>query len=229
MHAPSLPKLQIFSQSMMFIDHHRLVVILVALALLGSGYVLSLSPEDWLFPQQIALSDASARTDTIGRPLSRLDDPECAHEYPLRVQSLYEHLNWLRDVIQADRTYIVLYRDSLTRFGRGVAPKIFTAFEIGEQGPGFQIKDFQGFSRLDWLQVKRAEQRLSGYFPGTRRNYGMELVDARGTSIGYLGIDYWQKHPAFEGNIFTLLQKSAESIQDILLRPLETVKKRGDF
>ena len=196
---------------------------------LGSGYVLSLSPEDWLFPQQTALTDASARTDTIGRPLSRLDDPEYAHEYPLRVQSLYEHLNRLRDLIQADRTYIVLYRDGLTRFGRGITPKIFAAFEIGEQGPALQVKDFQGFSHLDWLQVKRAEQRLSGFFPGTRRNYGMELVDARGTSIGYLGIDYWQKHPAFEGNIFTPLQESAVIIQDVLLQPLETVKKRGDF
>ena len=223
MHAPSLLKYHVFSQNITWIAHHKMAAILVALTLLEIGYVLSFLPERWVLPQQAALSDTSARADEIGRPLSRLDDPEYVHESPLRVQYIYESLKWLRDVIQADRTYVVVYGYSSRRFGRGIEPKIANTFEIGELGPGPQIKDFQGFSRMDWLQAKRAERTLSGPFPGNRRNHGMELVDGRGTSIGYLGIDYWQKHPAFEGNFIPLLQESARIVQDILLQPLKAL------
>ncbi len=75
---------------------------------------------------------------------------------------------------------------------------ISSTFEVGSHGVMPQMYEFQDLARREWLQVAWNESgMLGGFFPTARTGVGLELYDASGTPIGYLGLPLSSWYAAF--------------------------------
>jgi hypothetical protein len=219
MYALSLRKLHVLSKSINLIEHHTLITILIGIATLWVVSALLAPSDRQMFTQHAPTRAVSAQAFDIERPLTRLDDPQYAHEYATRAQYLNTHLERLRNTTGADRAYVVSYGYGFSRFGNTREQKISSIFEIGQERFVSQLR-YQDLSRENWLHLKR-DQHTSGLFPVILRNYGMELFDEHGEAIGYIGLEYLQGNSSLEGNEMKLLQQAAVSIKAALLQPIE--------
>ncbi len=221
MHTPLLQKPHVFSQVVHGIEHHKLATILVAMALFWLVYALSTSIDYQLFTQQLTTSDVAPIPYNIVRPLSRIDDPEYAHEYDLRVRSIRAHLERLKSETRADRVYVVAYSHGPARFGDRLEKKISNTFEVGQKGLISQIRDFRGLSMMEWIEYTTANGFYSLLSP---LHFDMELFDEDGAVIGHIGIEYLHDMWSFQGNETDLLRETAAAIEVALLQPLEHLK-----
>jgi hypothetical protein len=198
------------------------VTIIGVIAVLCPVYMLNIPIESKRFIQH-SPADSASSSGIVG-PLTLVDDPQYAHEYDTRVQYIEKHLEMLRNETQADKAYIVSYGyDSSMREMR-----ISSTFEAGQEGIFSQMRDFQGFSRRNWLRIKRDEQATSGLFLVLPQSYGVELYDEQGKPIGYLGIDYLQEKSSSWGNEMKLLRQTATSIKIGLLQPIEGLSSQEE-
>jgi len=209
MYIPLWQRSHVFTQGINFIEYHKvLITILVVIAVIALGAVWHPSGE-----RQILTSD---------EPLTRLDDPQYAKEYEARAQLIKAQLEKLRSDVQADRAYVVAYKYSSALLANTMELKISKTFEVGLTGSTPQLRDFQDFPRMKWLYLKREELSIGGFVPiRFPRCLGMELYDAQGTPIGYLGIDYLQETSSLRGDERELLQQTAALIEAGLMQPIE--------
>lgn len=210
MHFPSVVKFHVFSETIQRLERHKLLTILLIILAFWLVYEVNISDRTFLLSSEPE------------RPLTRLDDPQYAHEYEKRAQDILTHLNMLKDQTQADRAYVVSYRGH-RRFGTMVV--LSKIFEIGQINVLKPVSSYQGFSRMGWLYLNRYQTMISGLYPPDEfpQGSGTELYDGDGKAIGYLGIDYRQGFPISQVNNMTLLRQTATAIKTSLLQPLDDV------
>jgi hypothetical protein len=217
MYPSLLQRFQVFSQSINFIEHHKLAIILGVIAVLCLVYVLSIPVDHQMFTQQSSARALSARSADIAKPLTRLDDPHYVHEHDIRAHYIIKNLERLRNKTGADRAYVVSYGYGSARFGNRIK-KIASTFEVSPEGLTPQLMDYQDLSRMNWLHIKRDEKFFSVFLPLC---YGMELYNEDDVAIGYIGIEYLKKGPAFQSSKLKLLPQAAALIEAGFLQSLK--------
>lgn len=235
MHAPSLHHFHDFhpfDRIFTLLDHHAIMtVILLVTAFIIVGLILSSQPGRIRTSQFSETSDISLPAAETLQPLTRLDDPQYAHEYAVREQTLTTHLTALRDRIQADRAYVAVYKNAVSfsaiRFAVSserhlVEQEVFKTFEVTKGGMVPEITEFQDVSRDIWLQVVQDASVASAFFSQPITSYGFELYNEARIPIGYIGIEKTQQGEFGEPEIH-ILRETARSIATTLLQPLEHV------
>ena len=146
MHAPILTRSPVFSKSIRFFEHHKALTLLTLLAIL---VIMMASFSRRTLVSRSLTSEIVSGSSKMDTPLTRLDDPHYAHEYERRAQDILTHLTMLKNQTQADRAYVVSYRDGLARFGKMV--KISKTFELGQIDELIPVSHYQDVSRMGWV------------------------------------------------------------------------------
>jgi hypothetical protein len=223
MHTSSLSKFHGVSQIIHGIEHHKLATLFGISSLVCLLYVFNIAVDHQGFVHPSSADPASSFG--VVMPLTLLEAPQFGHEYDLRVHSITQHLKRLRTETRADRAYVVVYGYDSSPFGEKLEKSIFNTFEVVKTGDSPQFLDFQGFSRLNWLRLKKEEQEIiSGLVSVFPRSYGMELANEDDEPIGYIGIEYWQDDPLTQSNDMHFLRQTAIAIEARLLQPLDHLR-----
>ena len=193
MHVPSLQRAHVFSQIIYEIEHHKLVAIVGLFAGLWLLYALTIDSQ-WFMQDSLA-SPVSIKFLTL------LDAPQYEHERELRSQRIQRSLQQLKLDAGADRAYAFSYRYESSRIGGMMEIKVASIFEVGQEELPHRIEDYQKLSRRNWLLLARDNSTISSFLPGPiPHSYGLELYDASGRPVGYIGMEYWQEQPTLPGH-----------------------------
>ena len=227
MHTSSLHKWHVLARSLTFIERHeRLSVALLILILIGVMYGAAVRLESLRVLQASENVEISGgESPEMVRPLTRMMDPQYAHEYLVREQYLLDHLEDLRNVTQAERVYVVLYSYAFSRLGRGIEQHISNSFEVTREGIRPKIDTLHGTERYFWLQLKQDERWWKNeLFAHRPERYGRELYDAHNVAIGYIGLEKQQNEALLPEQGIQLLRETAGVVTNALAQPIEQVK-----
>lgn len=213
MHFPSVIKSHVFSETTQRLERHKLLTILLIILAFWLVYEVNISDKTFTLSSEPE------------RPLTRLDDPQSAHEYRGRAQGIYDRLDLLRAHTRADRAYLVTYRHSFSPLNTAKEITISRTFEVGKHSLIPHIHEFQDIARSDWLHITRDGYGIWGVFlPTIRTGLGLELYNVYGTPVGYLGLNYLQGTPRVRGDAITRLRQTAIAMKASLLQPIEQTK-----
>lgn len=187
------------------LDQQTIAAATLIMALLfGLGYVFSLPPE----------SVEMSQTNDV--PVSRFVDPQYAHEVAMREQAVVTELEMLRDSLQAERAYLAVYSDLSGADGIEMEQQVSRILEVTKAGAAPTMQQFQGLSRVNWLQAEDNAHWRNWFLP---QAYGFELYNARKTPIGYIGLEKIQEN-LLDVRGFELLEQARETIAAALDAPL---------
>ena len=215
MHAPTFKHVHFPPELLHFVERHLMTSILVSVIVVGVILYLS---------NALAPSGSFQEFSAPATPLTLLNSPEYAHEFPMRMHYINQQLQRLQLNTHADRAYAFAYSDSTAHRG----PKDVTishVFEVTKPGMTHRMDGFQGFSRMEWLQIQSMQHSVTGFstiFPG---GYGIELYDTRNNAIGYAGLEFETAFPLLEGDEIQTLHQTAEFIEAGMSKPLNELPK----
>ncbi len=219
MYGPIVHRAPVFSKSVRILEHHKVLTLLALFAILV--IVVASASQETLMNQSLTVGAVSGPSKMV-TALTRLDDPQFAHEYSGLTQGIHHRLDILRVQTRADRAYLMTYSHGVSPVSKWNETYISSTFEVGKYGVMPQMYEFQDMARREWLQIKWDESgMLGGFFPTARTGVGLELYDAFGIPIGYLGLHYLRGTPRFQNGEMKRLRQTADAMKVNLLQPLE--------
>lgn len=220
MHAPSLHKWHVIDFSSAFIEHHQkfaAAILIAALVALVAGVADHLGTLEFGGVSRVVAVNVE--------PLTRLTDPQFAHERVLRETYITSSLEHLLKTARLERAYAVVYEYSGAGGAEEIEAQVLGSFEVTQAHITPRFGHVRGMPRRSWLKIQQDERALSVRSHAFFQSYGFELRNERDAVIGYIGLERKHGDAPLQDRDIAQLRNTGMAIERGLLHAVGTLEQ----